>query len=521
MMRTLSAALVLVLALLAVSVGPLHAQSDPDLPPTIIHFESSVESVTLAEAEAGTVATTLSWEIIGVEPRHRVIVQRYAITSWESALPDDAAPLSAAGDVVLPVTHPYNFGPPVYRLAVLDADGRMLDQRMRVIEYAPEMEEPPVIDSFASDAGTLNAFALANRTARLPVSWSVANRQPDTNLVFEQVLVGGRAVSVELPRLNVWVPSEGQGVVAPVLPGAGQPVRLRLRVVEMVDGDTVAEFDLPPLTVTGSADQPAPQVPAEPQPVPGGDDAGGEMTGGAAPPASPSAVQVMSFESAPEILPRGGTVTLNWDVRNAVNVNVALLGPDGQVVQTAPEAAAGTWTLTLPESYVDNVTFRLYAVGADRTRVQETLTLDVICPFTYFFGPTSLSLTCPAGPPQTVQASFQRFERGYMIWRGDTSDIYVLYDSGLVNRFKDSWLGEPLYFSEPAPEGVYRPDRAFGKVWIENPQVRAGLGWAVNFERGYTMRYQRSADSQSPRLYLDLPDGSVVYIVENTWRFLR
>jgi hypothetical protein len=106
-----------------------------------------------------------------------------------------------------------------------------------------------------------------------------------------------------------------------------------------------------------------------------------------------------------------------------------------------------------------------------------------------------------------------------MIWRADTSDIYVLYrETGLVNRYRDTWRGELVVYDETPPPGLIKPDRGFGRVWVDNPQVRAGLGWATSFEQGYTMQHQRSGDLKYARLYLTLPNGTVIYLVENTWK---
>jgi hypothetical protein len=37
------------------------------------------------------------------------------------------------------------------------------------------------------------------------------------------------------------------------------------------------------------------------------------------------------------------------------------------------------------------------------------------------------------------------------------------------------------------------------------------IGWAVTLEQGYTMNYQLSSDF-SPRLYVNWPDGTVIYM---------
>ena len=76
------------------------------------------------------------------------------------------------------------------------------------------------------------------------VLWAVVNRPPNSNLIFDQILDGGRAVPVELPRAAFWIASEGTGTVAPVPPESGTLVRLRLRLVDVISGDVLDEADL-------------------------------------------------------------------------------------------------------------------------------------------------------------------------------------------------------------------------------------------------------------------------------------
>lgn len=505
--------LAIITALLIGSIPALYAQDAPDLPPTIITFTSDVNTLTLAEAERGDVTANLRWEIIGVQrQQHTVRLDQYKINAWESLLEPNEATLRATGRRAITIQQPNNFGPPTYRLAVTDAQGRILDQRLLVIDYDLEsVTEPARIVSFTANVTALDPTALANRTARVNLTWSVANRTPDTNLVFEQVLAGGSVVSVELPRPNIWIPSSGTGAVAPVLPAPGQPVRLRIRVVDMVSGDTLAENALDPIEVSGDAAQSAPVAPPEP-PASEEDDAQMPPTD-----SGTANVNVALFTVAPEIISRGGTVTLTWDVQGAAELGVYLLEPGGPIAGfTENPAAQGTWTVSIPASYVDTATFMLSATDAGGSIHNEQLTVDIICPYTYFFGP-GIETTCPLEDMRTVQAAYQRFENGFMVWRADNSDIYVLFDNGMVNRFRDTWQGGAVTFPEPAPAGMMKPDRGFGTVWVENPQVRVELGWATDFEQGYIMRLQRSGHFKYGRLYFDLPDGSVVYIVENVW----
>lgn len=521
-------ALVIALALLPVgqalgadlSAGTVAArvQSGPVYPPTIVEFGIDVPAITLADAEAGLTPARLSWRTVGLRPEHRLVLYTFRVNRWEPlALPPESQPLPGVGEMSIVIEHPLTFGPPTYSLVIADAAGQTLDQRVVIVPYTSDEEAPPLnVDRFEAGVTQLDAAALAARTARVPVSWQVSGRQPYMHLLFEQVLETGEAVSVELPRLTLWVASQGEGVVAPVFTAAGQPVRLRLRVVDLRDGNTLVTYPLPPIpVVAGVAAPPAAPAPANQN---GGGSAPPVSSGGA--PRNQTPLEIISFTVAPETIPRGGTVSVTWDVRNAVEVGVWLVEPGGRLARMAPDTRGqGTWTVTVPEDYVDEASFMLFARGADGEQRQETAIVDVICPYVYFFDTRGQALSCPLEAARTVQAAYQEFERGFMIWRADTSDIYVFFrDTGLVNRFRDTWLGEVVAYPEEPPVGRYKPDRGFGRVWVDNPQVRASLGWATNFERGYTAWVQRSGDYKYARLYLSLPDGTVIYLVENTWK---
>jgi len=103
--------------------------------------------------------------------------------------------------------------------------------------------------------------------------------------------------------------------------------------------------------------------------------------------------------------------------------------------------------------------------------------------------------------PHETAAAFQRFEGGGMIWRGDTTQVYALYDDGSWEQFDDTWSSdEPEWDTHiVSPAGRFQPKRGFGKVWREQAQVRERLGWALEeesaralfvqpFERGELIR---------------------------------
>jgi len=99
-------------------------------------------------------------------------------------------------------------------------------------------------------------------------------------------------------------------------------------------------------------------------------------------------------------------------------------------------------------------------------------------------------LGCPLTlEPAIVQDAEQAFERGRMLWRGDTRTIYVVYEGGTLDgifyAFADTWEeGDPVYScaGEP-PAGRIKPWRGFGKVWCElGGPGSAAIGWALTPE---------------------------------------
>ncbi|MFN2202975.1 MAG: WD40/YVTN/BNR-like repeat-containing protein [Caldilineaceae bacterium] len=113
-----------------------------------------------------------------------------------------------------------------------------------------------------------------------------------------------------------------------------------------------------------------------------------------------------------------------------------------------------------------------------------------------------------------VPAAYQRFERGAMIWDGDRSEIIVLFDNGLWQRYEDTFE-EGERESDPSltpPGGGYQPIRGFGKLWRGDADVREGLGWAIEEEHGYGAYAQPFEHGW----IWNTPSGSVVLVDEAT-----
>ncbi len=82
--------LLIVVALALVSVTPALAQ----LPqPAIIAFQSSLPSLTMDEAEAGTQTTELSWYTANLTEGYRLRLLTYRRGNWEPVFGEDSVPL--------------------------------------------------------------------------------------------------------------------------------------------------------------------------------------------------------------------------------------------------------------------------------------------------------------------------------------------------------------------------------------------------------------------------------------------
>lgn len=239
----------------------------------IISFTADVDSVSLADLEAGSVTATFSWVTFNTDDTNTVALYAYRANGWQQLAGEGDITLDLNGSFDVPVQHPLNFGEPVYRLLIFDANRTIQSEATVIIPIAApdatpvndgdattsstETVEPPApeITVFEVEQDELEADDLFYGSPVVNVAWEVENRVADSHLVFEQVLPDGEVVSVELSRSNPWVFSSGQGVVAPVYPDDGEPVELRLRLFDLITGDTLDEAEAA-IAVTGTLSQP-------------------------------------------------------------------------------------------------------------------------------------------------------------------------------------------------------------------------------------------------------------------------
>ncbi len=504
-MKTKMLVILLMIALLSAGASASAATTRP----TIITFDSSLETIALAEAEAGEATTTLTWHTVGLTEEYRLALHTYVLDDWQLVFPADTAPLEASGARVVTIRHPLNFGPPTFLLSIIRVGtNKVVDQRIVTIPYdTAALTEPPTVTYFAAEAEAIDGAALASGEARVMVVWEVGNRVPSANLVFDQVFADDTTTSVELPRLYLWIPSEGEGPVALVYREGEEMVTLRLRVVDVVAGTVYAERTLElPISepVAGGAEPDKAQTP-EPQPEPA------SPTGG-----------VSIFTATPNTVAPGQPVTLTWEVSGARGVHIEATVPQMTAVQTVVDAQASTGSavVNVPGYAAYNVTYTLRTLDGSAAA---TAIVQVSCPYTFFFGQGD---GCPTSQAAQVGASYQAFEGGHMIWRSDTNEIYVHFGDGRASIFlEQDYANLPDAVIEEAPPlNRQAPDSGFGKVWANAPGVRDKLGWALDDEQGYMATTQRVAPTRAPRpqfaFYITLPGGEVVGSGYGAWRIV-
>jgi len=469
--------------------------------PSIVTFESDLPSITVQEAETGAVTATLSWHTTGVTEGYRLRLHSYRLNNWELVFDENSVPLEPIGSREVTIRHPLNFGPPTYLLSIVDAQSRIVDQRPLSIPYEIDEASTPVIESFTANTLAVEANALSQGAARVTVAWEVSDRLPASNLVFEQVFADESVASVELPRSNRWIPSTGEGPVAPAGRAGATAVILRLSVVDVVSGEVYDEEELS-LGITGVVTEPAAAQGLPTPLVPG--------TGG----------QVVAFTAEPDMVNPGAAVTLSWEIQGTGGVTIEQSVPNMALVETVVTAQSprGSTTVYLPDYAAYSVQYTLYTANRSGSA---SAVVQINCPYTFFFGQGD---GCPAGEAREVEAAYEEFEGGIMVWRGDTREIYVFYDDGTASYFLEaSYAGMADRPADAMPPlDRYAPVSGFGRVWANAPGVREKLGWALMPEQGYRMMIQGVAVTRTPppefSFVLRLPDGSLVGSGFGTWR---
>lgn len=513
----------MLLIIFVLLTSKIHAQT----PTTIVFFTADTpEILTVADAETGQTQITLRWRTVNAANDHQARVEVLILNNWQPLSKADGTPFLTTDTFSTTFQHPLNFAPPTYRLSIVDSADNTIAQQFLTIPYTfDDTNPPPQVVAFSADRQTLDSSELGE--ARLNVSWEIAGRWPHSNLVFEQILDDGSRVSIELPRENLWIPSQGQGVVAPVSPGTSSLIQIALRVVDLRDDRTLDETIIL-LNITASnsptqqtvstiptafaTDAPAPERQSQTT------ESDAEIIASRPEyPISGTIPTVYRFAFVPEPATAGEAVEIIWRVEGAASVAFDLVLPDGtrqNVMQTVP-TLEGRHAVTLPHGsyYRLKVIMQVTNAAGDVLDMEKFITLK--CDTPYAFAGKLPATMCPDGAEQFVQGVFQEFEGGYMLRRADTDSIYVLYRGGRTfDIFPDAYeQGETITINETPPTHYFAPSGRLAKLWLNNPEVRSRLGWAIGQESIYviTLQHEQPANNQFTT-YLLWPDERLTFM---------
>jgi hypothetical protein len=110
-----------------------------------------------------------------------------------------------------------------------------------------------------------------------------------------------------------------------------------------------------------------------------------------------------------------------------------------------------------------------------------------------------------------------------MLWKKDRDLAYILFnDSGTYLVEDDPYVeGDPDDACPEigdAPDGLFKPVRGFNRQWCGNPDVRGGLGWALENEEGYDATWQEFRHG-----IVLLNRGNHVFVLydDSTWQYIE
>lgn len=223
--------------------------TDDETTAEIVYFQSSTIALTRDTLADGSARVPVTWEVVNRPANSNLIFEQVLTdgTVVNVELPRDFVLVPSAGNgIMAPQLPGGNAQTALLRMRLIDMSTRYEYDKATL--RLPIEGGAPRVTKFTTSVTGLYPGNFGTEAGRVPISWSVVNRPDNSNLVFEQRLPGDQVVNVELPRSNPWVPSVGNGIVAPVYPGtAAESVTFQMRLVNLNTDETItlAEINLP------------------------------------------------------------------------------------------------------------------------------------------------------------------------------------------------------------------------------------------------------------------------------------
>jgi LysM repeat protein len=233
-------------------------------------------------------------------------------------------------------------------------------------------------------------------------------------------------------------------------------------------------------------------------------------------PVTSSLLQINNFSVNNPNPVSGQTITFSWQATGAVTAQVSFFGGRFTTfsdLYTGATATNGSYIVPINSS-PQALIFTLQVTDVNGASIQQHITVNISCAFSSY-----IAVDCPA-EQTTENFVSQRYERGWMVWRANTREIFIMQDNGALAIYTDTYTtGEALNIPTP-PSGLIQPANGFGKVWQNNPSIQEALGWATGGETAFTSVFEtvRSATVFGSR-YFTLSNGSIIELpLMGGWR---
>ncbi len=235
-------------------------------------------------------------------------------------------------------------------------------------------------------------------------------------------------------------------------------------------------------------------------------------------PVPPTSPQLMVTYPVPNPVNAGSTVAVGWGAQGVDLVIIELFDTadaSRQPFDTLYDLPLrGTRSIVVPADIEGSLKLEVWGVarkpdptslpGSDLKLIRQIIEVRV---------------EHPATETAYTQAAYQRYQRGFMLWRADTGAVMTFAgDQGghvaiYPEHYYSAFPNNPI---TSVPPGLVLPVNAFGKLWGERSYIRDTFGYALGPEESYIMTIQTHA--QTPEAYR-LPDGRWVYVVGSNWRY--
>lgn len=241
--------------------------------------------------------------------------------------------------------------------------------------------------------------------------------------------------------------------------------------------------------------------------------------------ANPDAARIEFFTAnAPAVFP-GGDVTLYWSSRGASSATIYRLDAQGERNQLWNVQTDGNLKINTRTTDRGVLEFVLN-VGEGANRAEQRLVIPLTCPINWFFAPAPAE--CPNSEPVEVELIEQPFERGRMIYVGNSNEVFALHNDGaqpawvvFQNRYNAD-IDPEKDATFPEPVGYFQPRGILGWVWRDRDITRSRLGLGTEEETPYSGFVQTDRVEESEALYISSRDGTVLKLLPNgeAWQII-